>query len=1687
MVECEKCLGWFHFDCVGVGDSIADRPWKCPDCEKGGKDATEGASKSVDGRSQISRVSNTSSTRAAKAALELQVLEEKRQLELRRIEEEKRQEEEEAELERKRREEERAFAKSQLDRNKARQETLRKLEEMYLEKKHKILSAQIDEAGSRRSGISSFPPTRTKEWVESLPSISGDENQEPVLKKKPPMNSTSLNKPPGRKPEFDISELHPVSSGQEVATPMPHQQDREDQIPPRRRTHTEAQLVARQYLPKDLPPFTGSPEEWPVFYSSYEIGNKECEFSNVENLLRLQRSLSGDALEAVRSSLLVPDMVPHLMETLRMLYGRPETLISSLQNTEHSSPKRGHLVAAGLEAHLSNQTLLQEFVEKLPSDIKYKWAEYIEAAPVVDLGLFGKFISGVIRKASAVTVYTAPGTNYKSSKAEENRSRGAGVKPKNCAHHSDYRSGEGPSEVNMTQRSGRVCSVCNEGNHWADKCDKFNNISVDERLKMVRIYGLCRSCLKAHSPWPCRRPKECTYEGCRIRHHPLLHFPSPQSPQNQPSLPPPSPQNHHRVNSSVIYRILPVTIYNQSKSVDTFALFDEASEVTMIESSLAQKLELKGFPDPLHLKWTGNLTRVEDNSQTVQVEISEKGKNMKYVLKNARTVDALELPVQSIDTKKLAANYQHLKGLPIQDYSLARPQILIGLENVHLATPLKVREGFQGQPIATKTRLGWCLYGGVVDSIENRYHNVLHSSYIKEDHFLHDLVKEYIMVDNLGVVGNIPTLESREDKQAREILESTSRRIPGGFETGLLWKNANAAFPDGFPMAVKRLQCFEKRIYKNPELERKVKAQIEDYLVKGYAHKTTAAEIKSANPNKTWYLPLGCVSNPKKPEKLRLIWDASAQVKDVSFNSMMLKGPDLLTPLPSVLYRFRARKIAICGDVKEMFHQIKIREEDRSAQRFLWRDNPSDPPCIYTMDVATFGSACSPCSAQFIKNLNAEEFKHLFPTATEAIIHGTYVDDFLDSRNTEEEIIRLVEEVKYVHSQGGFEIQNFVSNSTIVLNEIGEVNAPPSKDLGLLTSEKALSVLGIRWLPKLDIFTFTLNLPQLDTRLLNGMLRPTKRQVLSTVMSLYDPLGMLAAFVVHGKIIIQTLWKTGCKWDEPVDDSTFANWKRWTNLFSRLGEVRISRPYFGQGSPETCQPIQMHTFVDASEEAYACVIYFRYFDRGFPRCTLVGAKSKVAPVKPLSIPRLELLAAVLGTRMANYIQENHQLSISQRFYWTDSSTVLHWIHADARKYHSYIACRIGEILTSTNLNEWRWVSSRDNVADEATKWGHGPCFEESSRWFHAPEFLWELESTWPEQKWQAVNVQEELRSSCFHHQTSKELLVDYTRFSKWERIHRTIAYVFRICTRKEDDQVIPLEYLKQEHLKKAELELIRIIQRETFHDEIAVLQKCRNGKRAGAVPIASPLYKLSAYIDEEEIVRMDSRIGAAPNLPIEAKCPIILAKNHRLTFLLVDFYHRRYLHRNHETVFNELRQQFYVPGLPGMMKYLTQKPQNQELEPGASNSVGNNTEIPHIAEKSPSAVHLYSLPSTSNVSSSSRTIDKFMLKTDTTKAVAASCLDPVVISSDTKLAKKRFEKTLTILTDTGRVSGSSADLAVRQYSGVIARGDKFDNYDRSKERLDHFWSRVLANAKCPEFRTQKKADTLQEKIVMLKS
>lgn len=167
------------------------------------------------------------------------------------------------------------------------------------------------------------------------------------------------------------------------------------------------------------------------------------------------------------------------------------------------------------------------------------------------------------------------------------------------------------------------------------------------------------------------------------------------------------------------------------------------------------------------------------------------------------------------------------------------------------------------------------------------------------------------------------------------------------------------------------------------------------------------------------------------------MWDAAAAVQGVSLNSQLLTGPDLLVPLVQVIVGFRERPIAFGEDIREMYHQLKIRNEDRQAQRFLFRKNFKQSPSHFVMDVATFGAACSPSSAQYVKNKNAEEHALQYPEAAAAIIHRHYVDDYFDSVDTVEEAVQRAQEVKIIHENCGFEIRNWVSNSEEVLRRLG--------------------------------------------------------------------------------------------------------------------------------------------------------------------------------------------------------------------------------------------------------------------------------------------------------------------------------------------------------------------------------------------------------------------------------------------------------------------------------------------------------------------------------------------------------------------------------------------------------------------------------------------------------------------------
>ena len=153
--------------------------------------------------------------------------------------------------------------------------------------------------------------------------------------------------------------------------------------------------------------------------------------------------------------------------------------------------------------------------------------------------------------------------------------------------------------------------------------------------------------------------------------------------------------------------------------------------------------------------------------------------------------------------------------------------------------------------------------------------------------------------------------------------------------------------------------------------------------------------------------------------------------------------------------------------------------------------------------------------------------------------------------------------------------------------------------------------------------------------------------------------------------------------------------------------------------------------MDASRDGYAAVCYFRLMKDNIIRCSLIGSKTRVAPIKITSVPRLELMAALIGARFSKFVCNNHKIKINNKFFWSDSKTVLSWINSDHRKYNQFVAFRVTEILELSSNNEWRWTPTKQNVADEATKWVKIPNISTTSRWFHGPEFLYQPEIDWP--------------------------------------------------------------------------------------------------------------------------------------------------------------------------------------------------------------------------------------------------------------------------------------------------------------------------------------------------------------------
>ncbi|XP_062716865.1 uncharacterized protein LOC109416846 [Aedes albopictus] len=1457
-VQCDACDAWCHFTCAGVDASVSERVWVCGKCR---------AAPSISGKSGCTSKTGSSLAR------ELERLKQQQEIELKR-----------ANL---------------------------VMQMKFLDQQQELLNKAVpeEEARDKISNVDQEEHTRrTQEWVNQTDgdkeegAVGGiplqaaslaDHGNQPLQSVQPGAakqipgttdRSPAHNEVAELRAQLEIcmkrmeegfritqqtksqpaplvlpSAVQSVGDTGTIPKSYPIQTEQtENQIEPPLGL-TAQQLVARQSLARDLPTFSGDPAEWPIFISSYNYTTAACGYTDGGNMIRLQRCLRGSALESVRSRLVIPSTVPQVIDALQMRYGRPELLINALLQKVRSIPAPradrleglvdygtaiqalcDHIEAANEVSHLANPTLLQELVAKLPSDQKMMWAGYRRGVGHVDLRTFCNYMQQVVEDATSVLSFEADGRRHAGKEYGREKTKQKGFLN---SHTSDQdRTFEAPASRSTDKIE---CGNCGKMGHRIRECREFKSLSVDNRWRKIRSLGICQNCLFRHGRRSCRTNTRCGIDGCEYRHHPLLH--SALRPSTTIVTQVADNHTHRRVTSSILFRIIPVTLYGEKGIVNTFAFFDEGSSVTMVEENLMAKLGITGSPAPLCLRWTANTCRTEKNSQIVSITISGEDKQQRYKLVGAQTVESLNLPRQSFHYDKAVKRFEYLKNLPLRSYENATPRILIGVDNLQLAVPLKVREGDRSGPVAAKTRLGWCVYGQQKEGDKGAY--CFHVCECTPNEALHESVKRFFAVEEAG--SSKPIL-SVEDQRAQQLLQSTTRRVGERYETGLLWRTDYVELPDSYPMAVSRMKCLERRMDKDPSLKLKILQKVQEYVDKGYAHVATEDEIASADPRRVWFLPLGAVTNPKKPSKVRIIWDAAATVDGSSLNSHLLKGPDQLTALPSVLFRFRQ-----------------------------------------------FGIA--------------------YPRASQRIVDNHYVDDYLDSFEDEDEAKQITEEVRTVHRNGGFNLRNWNSNSGAVLEFLDEPAVTSDKNINLVNKEQTERVLGMLWATKSDELRFATQMSEEVNDLIETSTRPTKRQVLRCVMTFFDPLGLLATFLIHGKVLIQELWRTGIDWDEKIGDDQFNRWRDWIRMIQFIDTICTPRCYFDSATRQTYEDAQIHVFVDASPAAYCCVVYIRVTDQeGYGHCSLAAAKAKVAPLKPMSIPRLELQGCVLGSRMLKFVQENHSIAFTKRFLWTDSTTALSWINSDASNYRPFVAHRVVEIQDSTNSDEWKYVPSSCNPADEGTKWGKGPYFHSESQWFVGPQFLTYPEEHWPRTPSISVQEREELRKPVMNH-VSVEPLIKFERFSKWEKLQRTVAYVLRFLHNLKPHQIKAVGEFHQQELQAAEAVIIRQEQWTSFPEEMATLTQ-RQKNSLQTISKASKLYQLVPALDEQGVMRQNGRIGAAKNVSYNMRYPVIHPKNGVVTMLIVDKYHRAYKHANPETVVNEIRQNFEIPRLRSIVR-----------------------------------------------------------------------------------------------------------------------------------------------------------------------
>ncbi|GFT13488.1 integrase catalytic domain-containing protein [Trichonephila clavipes] len=752
-----------------------------------------------------------------------------------------------------------------------------------------------------------------------------------------------------------------------------------------------------------------------------------------------------------------------------------------------------------------------------------------------------------------------------------------------------------------------------------------------------------------------------------------------------------------------------------------------------------------------------------------------------------------------------------------------------------------------------------------------------HCEFIQAADNLEHSIKKFWEIENV----EIDSVKTSELDICEDHFKSThSRDDQGRYTVAMPLKEDPSCLGESRQTAIQRLNSLWKRLSRDKEYLSLYEKFLQEYEDLGHMR-----EIKADGSGVSFYMPHHGVYRPEKSTtKMRTVFNASSpSTSGKSLNSIQFNGGLVQEDLFSIMVRFRKHKYAFTTDIEKMFRMINIHPEQTCLQRILWKKGIGEPIKTYELTTVTYGTVSAPYLAtRTLKQLAMDEANN-FPLAAPVLLSDCYMDDILSGSESIEEVIELQHQLIEMFKTAGMELHKWCGNLPEITSNLQEY--------AFLESEET-KALGMIWNPKLDCFLFRIE-QQRPTSF-------TKRMVLSTIARIFDPLGLLGPIITWAKIFMQRLWLLELGWSDELPFKEQKEWRRFIDSLKAVNNISIDRCIV----IHRAESIELHAFSDASEKAYGSSIYLKSISAlGEVKVCLVTSKSRVSPLKQISIPRLELCGAVLAAKLMKKVKEALNLQITAVHFWSDSTIVISWIHRESRELKTFVANRVSKIHQLSSRDQWHHIASEQNPADVLSRGLLPEELRDDSLWWHGPELLQSTYSaTVIAEPTQRDGFDCELRVSERTLETSLLSSKNFDFFNhlmdlsnNYFKIIHIVSYIYRF-----------IENCRSKVKKRGPLTTSEVNDAETW-----LIKQDQSG-----INLSDPsgnLKSLNIFQDDKGILRVGGRLEKA-SIPYSQKHPAILAKNSKLSKIYFITLHKKLFHVGPQGLLNVVRLRFWALG-----------------------------------------------------------------------------------------------------------------------------------------------------------------------------